>query len=300
MEYNEKEWIRIDEEIRIENIAFNIKLIKALWKLRHGSYGERIIKGNENDPTNLYGTLEKSQEILRQWELHRIDLKMEKIFRWAKMIEEKTDIPGEYLSGQEMIDISFLGGGGPREYEVFWKAEEHLYDLIDELENHERIEIKNKEINLDEAKAKRMTLSEIESYLMKLDVTIKNQFLKIISEVELDIKVMKEYDNNLDNALRKLLVDDFETKLFNKNRKLYRLIFFIYRKKKCGTGNSIIELIRVLNDKHVGEMAEVGEEMLYKYILALRNQLKLAEATYIVATDTRKFNNEKNYKKIIN
>ena len=98
--------------------------------------------------------------------------------------------------------------------------------------------------------------------------------------------------------MKKLLVDDFEILLFNKDIKLYGLIFFLYRKKRCGTGNSIMEIIKVLNDKHVGELAEAGEEMLYEYILSLRNQLKLAEATYIVATDEKKMNNKKNYKKL--
>ena len=298
MEYNQREWSRIEIDVRRENIAYNIKIIKTLWKLRHGEFGIRVVKGNENDPTNLFGTLEKSQETLRQWEMQQVVLNRDKMYRWAKKIEQKTDIPGEYLLGQEMINLSDFGGGGHKEYKEFFVEYEHLYDMIDELKNNEMGGVSNKELEVDEDKAKRMNLSEIESYMTNLEESVKNEFEEIVSDAMQSITVIKEYNQNIDNTLKKLLVDDFETMLFNRDRKLYRLIFFIYRKKKCGTGESVIELIRVLNDKHCVELERVGEGVLYEYIMVLRKQLKLAEATYMVATDIKKFDNEKHYKKI--
>ena len=298
MNYKDEEWKKIDEDTRRKNIAYNIKVIRALWKLRYGSYGKRVINRNEHEFNNLFGTLEKSQETLRQWELQQIDLKKDKMFKWARKIEQKTDIPGEYLTGQEAINIVFSNGNSAyEEYEDFFEAYKSLYDLQEELNNKESKDITNKEIDTTED-VKKMSLSQIESYIKKEEKDIQNEFNKTIDAVKDNIYIIKEYNQKLEKEIRKLLVNDFEIKLFHQDIKLYGLVYFIYRGKKSSIGGSLPELIRALNNKHTKELGEYGESLLYEYIIALRNQLKLAEATYIVCTNMKKFDNTQNYKKL--
>lgn len=298
MNYTDEEWERIKKGIRRKNIAYNIKVIRALWQLKHGSYGDRVINGNEYNSHNLFGTLEKSQETLRQWELQQIDLKKDKMFKWADTIEKKTDIPGEYLTGQEAINIVFSDGNSACEkYEVFIDLYVSLHDLQEELNNKESKAITNKEIDTTED-VKKMTLSQIESYIKKLEKDIQNEFKKTINTVKDNICKIKKYNQKLEEELKNLLVDDFENKLFQQDTKLYRLVYFIYRGKKSSIGESLTELIRALNNKHAKELGEYGESLLYEYIISLRNQLKLAEATYIVCSNMKKFDNTKNYKNL--
>ena len=295
----DKEWDRIDYEVRIANIAYNIKVIRALWKLHYGGYGEKNIAQNENNPRNLYGSLERSQETLRQMELQQNDLKANSLFKWAQRIEKKTGIPGEYLTGQEMIDLSSVGGTGRQHYEVFFEEFSHLDDLIEELKAHENSDVMNKKIKeTDISEVKKMNLREMESYVREHSKVLSKQMGDIASDAMQSIGVIKEYNAALDSCLSKLLTEDFEIRLSN-NEKLYNLVHYIYRGKISGTGDTVAQLIKILNKKRTKELKDAGEELLYDYIMALREQLKLAEAVYIVASDCNDFKNKKNLKNIL-
>lgn len=299
MRYIDEEWNRIELGVRIENLAYNIKVIRALWKLHYGEYGSKSISENMNNPENLYGSLERSQETLRQIELQNYTLKQKSLFDWARRVEEKTGIPGEYLSGQEMINLSCVGGSGRAGYSDYFEEFSSLNDMIEELKQHEYDGIMKKNIKEKAADSiKKMNLRQLDNYIKKQSIVLNEQIQQLAKKAEQSINVIKEYDKTLDDSLRKLLTEDFEIKL-EREEKLYRLVYYIYRGKKSGTGDSLSQLIKILKNKRTKDLRGEGEEMLYKYIVALRDQLKLAESIYIVASDCGDFNNEKNLKNIL-
>lgn len=297
MRYIDEEWYRIKYEERVQNLAFNIKVIRALWKLKYGDYGKKSIK--ENNPENIYGSLERSQETLRQMELQQHQLKQKKIFDWAKRIEDKTDIPSEYLTGQEMIDLTCVGGSDREKYKEYFEVFSELNDIVEDLRTHEYSKITKMNMKLTAEKAKKMNLREIEAYVEdKCREKPKKEIKDLVSKAQESINVIKEYNEKLDNCLNKLLTNDFELRL-EKQEKLYRLIYYIYLGKKSGTGESVAQIIKIMEKKKASDLKGAGEELLYKYIITLRNQLKLAESVYIVASDCKDFNNEKNLKEIL-
>lgn len=298
MRYIEEEWNRIDSMIRKENLAFNIKVIRAMWILKYGTYGEKSIKNAKDYTESIYSSLERSQETLRQIELQQSNLKQTTLFNWAKKIEDKTDIPGEYLTGQEIIDLTCVDGSTRDEYEEYFIEKTHLNDMIEELKQHESSEVINQNLEFDVDNSKKMNLREMEHYIEKCDKKIEQQIKDLASDAQQSINFIKEYDERLDESLRKLLTNDFEIRL-EKYDKIYRLVYYIYYGKKSGTGNSISQLIKILEKKKATELKNAGEELLYNYIIALRKQLKLAESVYIVASDYKDFKNEKKLKDIL-
>lgn len=299
MKYIEEEWNRVEMTERLANLAFNIKVIRASWSLQypHG-YGEKKIAENRNNPENLYGSLERSQETLRQMERQTYKLKKDSLFKWAKHIEEKTGIPGEYLTGQEMIDLCCVGGSGKEEYDKYFDKMADLYDTIEELKSNESNKVMNKNMKLTSEKAKKMNLREMKIYIDKCSMLLSDQIERLASDAQQSINFIKEYDEKLKECIKKLLSYDFEIKL-EKDEKLYRLVYYIFYGKKSGTGDSIAQIIKILKNKRTNELKNAGEELLYRYIMTLREQLKLAESVYIVASDCGDFNNEKNLKNIL-
>lgn len=296
MRYIDEEWDRIKYEERVQNLAFNIKVIRALWKLKYGDYGKKSIK--ENNPENIYGSLERSQETLRQMELQQHQLKQKKIFDWAKRIEDKTGIPSEYLTGQEMIDLTCVGGSDREKYKEYYEKFTKLNDSIEELKEHEYSDFDAIEIDLTAEKAKKMNLKEMEIYIKEHGEALDEQINRLASDAQQSINVIKEYNEKLNASLIKLLTNDFELRL-EKQEKLYRLIYYIYLGKKSGTGESVAQIIKIMEKKKASDLKGAGEELLYKYIITLRKQLKLAESVYIVESDCKDFNNEKNLKEIL-
>ena len=43
-------------------LAYNMKIIQALWKSIRGDLGKNMVRGNENDIYSLYGSIEKSKQ----------------------------------------------------------------------------------------------------------------------------------------------------------------------------------------------------------------------------------------------
>ena len=89
----------------------------------------------------------------------------------------------------------------------------------------------------------------------------------------------------------------FEIRLKN-NYNLRKLIYYIYWGESANTGECIVDLIRIMKKKHVKELQDAGEELLFDYINALKEQLHLAQSVYIVASDNGEFCNKRNMKKI--
>mgnify|MGYP003318857762 CR=1 FL=1 len=105
---------------------------------------------------------------------------------------------------------------------------------------------------------------------------------------------------SLSDYIRKRKLSSAGFDLYNKKEKLYCLHFFMNKGRRfLGDKNlSIIELTNCMKIKNCNDIFAEGESAIYEYIIALREQLKLSEAVYLVNYNLRNFEDEKNFKNI--
>ena len=84
-----------DTEMLQSVLAYNLMVIKALWKSKWGNFGESTINGNVYDFSSLYRSIEKGKETIRVYIQCRYRYKEKSMCNWAERIEGKTGIPKE-------------------------------------------------------------------------------------------------------------------------------------------------------------------------------------------------------------
>ena len=91
---------------RMEVMAYNMKIIQAIWKyVKHG-FGDTQIRGNEYNTKSFYGTFERSRQTIREIVNCEFGYNHKSVDKWAKRIEVKTGIPYVLLTGEEKIVLS--------------------------------------------------------------------------------------------------------------------------------------------------------------------------------------------------
>lgn len=286
-----------EEEKKI--IAYNLKVIKLLWRVRHKNLGDKSPSKNKYNGKSLYGTLEKSQETLRGMERMQVNLPVEKTKKWAETIHEKTGIPAEYFVGKEIIKI-------PIKKDILMEYAEYveLYnDVDDKLEEVKENEHKGTRIVLEQGKKmKQLSIEEKNAALRKLNNKDAQDALEAIEFVRIRTEKIKENNKKIRDAVKPFWEEDFLRGLEESEPKVYALLYYISKGRNCNKGDfdSIHGITKCLNSKNGEELEKISEDDLYEYIVALRKQLRVAEATYILKEDSNKIINKKLFKILFN
>lgn len=299
MEEKNKDYVKKLRSMDFDNVrmnrAYNMTIFRSLWKVKYGYYGDKNIDANKHNVKSLYGTLERSQESIRGILLGETTEEHNRIINWAIRINEKTGIAIEYLVGLEKIEIN---KELEENFEHYHSTRIDLIDLVDDLRqgvgNFGGVVPIQQQKLLEKFKYDR---NSIEKYINGLSITIRNAFHSMVKDVEDSLKIMEDYEEEVDEAIRDFLKKDFD---YNKKEKLYCLHFFMNKGRRfLGDKNlSIIELTNCMKIKNCNDIFAEGESAIYEYIIALREQLKLSEAVYLVNYNLRNFEDEKNFKNI--
>ena len=270
----EKKIFLIHEEKMI--LAYNMRIIQVLWKSIKGDFGENLVRDNEHNADNLYGSLGKSRQTIREIVFAEKDFEKHKIVEWANRIEKKTGIPKDYLAVKERIKLvsSF-------EEEFFPLYEDYIADC-------DKI---NDIIRGSRRKSLNWSTPKIKKYL-KEEKTFKEQkaFKDIVGIAEKALENIRLFEQALTQEIDRVK-EISSVRGLRENVKRYRLIYFIRFKKKYGANHieKIDDIMRVFDDIHTVQLKELGEAGLRMYIEELKKQLTLAEAVYTVAVDCGDF-----------
>lgn len=289
--------IEVIKEITMsENRAYNMMIIKFLWIAKYHGCSKIVVQGNGKDQRNLYETLNRNKDSIRKdirQDFGENALKSTRTLNWAQRIDNQTGIAFEYLVGLEEIDID---KELRKKYKDYFLQYGELVSLVDEVNEKSGGII----ITADEfAKIKKHKYSyeSIERCFRKIDEKLCEEFCERVKIIKGILKKLEKYLDAMDQVAKTFLSKELE---YSKDEKIYRLQFFINNKKKfAGNQNvSINEIIHYMENKNYDEMSEAGDSAVCEYIIALREQLKLAEATYLVNYSKGIFKEEKNFKKI--
>ena len=257
-------------------LAYNMKIIQALWKSIRGDLGKNIVRGNENDIHSLYGSIEKSKQSIYEMINAEKDFEVDKIDKWACRVEKKTGIPKEYLTGKERIKL-----GSSFEEKFYPVYEDYLSDCDSINEQLERA--KEKPVNWSTARIKKFVKDRGNSETV-------NKFNTLIEEAKETLKNIEGFNRAFDEEINRVK-EIAAVRGLRENPKRYKLIYFIkYGKKQDAIGiEKVQDIMRVMEDIRTAQLKDLGEAGLKTYIETLRKHLKLAESVYTVAVDCGDF-----------
>ena len=257
-------------------LAYNMKIIQALWKSIRRDFGKNIVRGNENDINSLYGSIEKSKQSIYEMINAEKEFEVDKIDKWACRVEKKTGIPKEYLTGKERIKL------GSSFEETFYPLYEDYISDCDSI-NEQLKRANEKSVNWSMAKIKKFVKKH-----GKNETIIK--FDKLIEEAEKALERIESFNKAFDKEINKVK-DIASVRGLRENPKRYKLIYFIqYGKKQDAIGiEKVQDIMRVIEDIRTAQLKDLGEAGLKIYIETLKKHLKLAESVYTVAVDCGDF-----------
>lgn len=257
-------------------LAYNMKIIQALWKSIKGDFGENIVRGNENDIHSLYGSIEKSKQSIYEMINAEKEFEVDKIDKWACRVEKKTGIPKEYLTGKERIKL------GSSFEETFYPLYEDYIIDCDSI-NEQLKKAKEKPVNWSTAKIKKVVKNCGKSKLIE-------EFNQLIEDAEKALKRIESFDKAFDEEINKVK-EIAPVRGLRENPKRYKLIYFIrYGKKQDAIGiEKVQDIMRVMEDIRTAQLKDLGEAGLKTYIETLKKHLRLAESVYTVAVDCGDF-----------
>ena len=254
-------------EQRMANRAFNIWVIKMIWKVVKGEFGEPVVSG-EFDPNNMYKSLKLSKEKMRQIE-HRASstFNYDGVIKHASDVRLKTGIPIEYLTGEKIIKLP--------EFDYDEKAILETYydkDYYDEKKENIRENLGGKskeEIKWLAEKAKR------------LEEKHRKQMMAQIEELNTLRKKIKEYNEKLKKAVLNLCgmnIGDI------RDKGLYSLMHFIKYGKKCDEHSlvTVNDLIKVMGSMGYQKLCQEGTDTLNTYYEELKRQAKIVDAVRVI------------------
>lgn len=275
-------------------MGYNMKVIRTFWKSIKRNCGQNWIRGNENDTSSFYASIEKSRESIRKIECREWNVNKSIIDKWARKIDKKTGISFEYLAGRERIKL------GAEFEKKFYKgycdyvdACDELHEMIEKREEEEKdkekdietdIEIDIRKVGYSLAKIKKI------AYSNKYTPAEKEEFKGEIDIVEKAAKKIKMFDDALSKEVNRIKKLDMGH-LMEKDRKLYRLVYFIKNGKQSEAAGLITmeDILRMMECTGMKELNKYGKVELERYIKVLDRHLTLAKAVYINAMDEKKF-----------
>ncbi len=264
-----------DTEEKQKMLAYNMKVIHAIWKYQKHGFGEMKIKGHEYDINSFYGTFEKSRQTIREIINSEYNYSEKKVKRWADKIEGKTGIPHKFLTGEDRIILT-------KEYEI--NIYPHYQDFLDSCDYI------NTQVERAEEKPYYNSKERIKKLIKsKNNTQLQEKFNSIIEIAESSIATMQQFEDALSKEITKLIkiegYSDFE------DVGTYKIFHFIKYGKPFDAVSvvTIDNIIDVFKKTRTRELKNLGQQGLEIYIKELQEQLKLAEAVYTVAVDCGDF-----------
>ncbi len=257
-------------------LAYNMKIIQALWKSIKGDFGKNLVRGNENDTNSLYGSFEKSKQSIYEIINAEKDFETDNINKWACRIEKKTGIPKEYLTGKERIKL------GNAFEENFYNQYESYIICCDKI-NEYLEEAQKKPVNWSTAKIKKLVHDKGSKKVVEI-------FDEAIKEATKNLELIEKFNKEFEKEIGRVK-EIAPVRGLRENPKRYKLIYFIkYGKKQDIVGiEKVQDIMRVMEDIRTAQLKDLGEAGLRIYIEALKKHLKLAESVYTVAVDCGDF-----------
>lgn len=262
---------------KYEVMGYNMRVIREFWKSIKGSYGQNWIRGNENDTSSFYASIEKSRESIRMIEYMEWNVNDSIIDKWARNIDKKTGISCEYLAGRERIK---LGAEFEKKYYRRYYNYTRACDKLNKI-------LKDKKKDMPG-----YSLPKIKKIADEYGYTKdeKEELKKGIDIAEKAVQIMKRFDDALSKEVNRIKKLDMG-QLMEKDKKLYRLVYFIKTGKQSeATGLITMEdILRVMERTGMEHLDKYGKVELERYIKALDRHLTLAKAVYINAVDKKIF-----------
>lgn len=252
------------------NMSLNFKLIKELWKKENGDLGENCINENKYNFSNIYGTLERSKDTIKNIISGEWGYEEEKVNRWAERIYAKTGIEKEFLTGEKLIVISdTYKKTVVEEYKKF-KTE---CDEIDDM--------------LEKAKDKPLhwSASRIRAFIKRQKDSIQRRFEEEVKMAETAICLSDIVSNNLKEEVEKILKTNLD---MIKDIKIYKLLYLIKKKQRYDEQGAA-EVISIIRNLHTPQLRKLGKEGLENYIGVLEEHLGLVKSVYTVYSDLKEF-----------
>lgn len=264
-----------DTEEKQKMLAYNMKVIHAIWKYQKHGFGKMKVKGNEYDISSFYGTFEKSRQTIREIINCEYNYSEKIVKKWAEKIEGKTGIPHKFLTGEARIILT-------KEYEI--NIYPHYQEFLDCCEF----------INTQVDRAKEKPYYNSKERIQKLiksknNKQLEKKFDSIVETANSAIVTMQRFEDALNKEIAKLVkidgYSDFE------DVGTYKLFYFIKYGKPFDAVSvvTIDNIIDVFKKTRTRELKNLGQQGLEIYIKELQEQLKLAEAVYTVAVDCGDF-----------
>ena len=286
-----------DLESLQNQLSYNLRVIKALWKSKWGHFGESGIKGHEYDFNSLYRSMEKGKETIRLYIKCEYRYKEASMRNWATRIEAKTGIPCEYLTGEERI---VLGTEYEKKayclYEQYICQRDSVGEQLEEAENY----LSSDEASENKDKTLEYVSAEDIKQLVKTDLSKEEQkeFYDSIKEADKTVLLFKLFNSYLEKEVKRIISLDTAI-LMQQNAKLCKLSYFIkFRKKYDGINiRTIDEMKMMMKETRTSQLLGLGEDGLKKYIKVLEEHLNLAKSVYTVAIDCGNFTPSKAQKK---
>ena len=287
-----------DTEIQQKELAYNLIVIKALWKSTWGNFGESGIKGNEFDFSSLYRSIEKGKETIRVYIQCQYTYKEKSISNWAERIERKTGIPHEYLTGEQRI---ILGNQFEKKtYPVYRTYLVKKASINKQIENAEKKYSDFDELPEDAGCLPHYrTAEDIKQEIeMNYSPEERNEFFESIKDIDLTAATLKWFNFGLSKEADRIIKID-TAELMQQNDKLCRLVYFIrFRKKYDGISiQSIDDMKTVMRRTRTFQLKDLGKNALKEYIDMLEEHLNLARSVYTVAIDCGEFAPDQSPKK---
>lgn len=276
-------------------LAYNLRIIKALWKSKWGNYGESAIGGNLYDFSSLYRSIEKGKETVRLYILCEYKYKEKSMLNWAYRIEAKTGIPHEYLVGEKKI---ILGKQfEEKDYPFYMSYLSKKESINNQIENA----YSNSDESPEDTKnhVGHRTAEEIKRFIeTKYSQDEQKEFYEGIKEVDATAALLKLFEIRLRKEADRIMGID-TADLMQQNEMLCKLVYFIrHRKKYDGISIRTIDDMKIAMEKtRTFQLKQLGKEALKEYIDMLEEHLNLARSVYTVAIDCGDFKPDKSKKK---
>lgn len=259
-------------------MAYNMRVIRALWKGIKGYYGENIVRDNEHYTNSFYASLERSRESVRQIESCALTTENRKIIdAWAQRVDKKTGISFEYLEGRERIKLS---DGFEKKFYPRYVTYTEMCEYI----NKWRLKAKKSSIGYAKAKVQAVSKEEIQDVINKKEFTPEDRenFERYIKNANIALKAIKEFEDALSEEVERIKNLDMG-QLLERDKKLYRLVYYLKTGKQSEAINIVTkeDIIRVMERTKMEQLEKLGRGELKRYIEALERQLILAKAVYI-------------------
>lgn len=252
------------------NMSLNLKLIKELWKKENGELGENRIDGNEYNFSNIYGTLERSKDTLKNIIIGEWVYDETKVDKWAERISAKTGIAKEFLTGEKLIVISdTYNKTVVEEYRKFRTECDEIDDMLEKAKD----------------KPLHWSPSRIKAFIKKQNESIQKRFEEEVKMAETAICLADIVSNNLKEEVEKILKTNLD---MIKDIQIYKLIYLIKEKQRYDEQGAT-EVINIIRNLHTPQLRMIGKDGLENYISVLEEHLGLVKSVYTVCRDLKEF-----------